>query len=166
MTRHQSWDSGSESIPSMRPLAIPSTRPLSQHLDRPPGDGNDAPRSDVRLVGRPVPIDLARIEPGQELLGGRYTVLRILGRGGMGVVLLVRNNELGVERALKLILPSLADEPAMVLRFIREARVLARVHHEQIVRVHAASLTETDLVFRLGLLMQTPSPSSPSRRLG
>lgn len=66
---------------------------------------------------------------------GRYEVVRELGRGGMGVVYEVRDPTSGQRFALKLILIE-ADAEALA-RFGREAELMARVSHPNVVRVRA-----------------------------
>ncbi|MBL4848473.1 MAG: serine/threonine protein kinase, partial [Planctomycetes bacterium] len=78
------------------------------------------------------PGDRGDPRPGEWI--GHYQVVAELGRGGMGLVLQVRHGETGHEAALKLILAGAASEEASV-RFGREAEVLARVQHRNVVRV-------------------------------
>lgn len=64
-----------------------------------------------------------------------------LGRGGLGRVLLVEDRHLGREVALKELLPDLKARagdawPALEARFVREARVMARLEHPGVVPVH------------------------------
>ncbi len=66
---------------------------------------------------------------------GRYEVVRELGRGGMGVVYEVRDPATDARLALKLILFE-ADAEALA-RFGREAELMARVSHPNVVRVRA-----------------------------
>ena len=75
--------------------------------------------------------DARELTPGEQL--GRYTVLRPLGRGGMGVVYVARDDRLGRDVALKMI-SGLADEMART-RFWREARAAASVSHPHICQV-------------------------------
>ena len=75
--------------------------------------------------------DARELTPGEQL--GRYTVLRPLGRGGMGVVYVARDDRLGRDVALKMI-AGLADERART-RFWREARAAASVSHPHICQV-------------------------------
>jgi len=65
-----------------------------------------------------------------------YHVLRELGRGGMGVVYLARDEREGVRVALKTITPAVAPSRAMVERFLREATILRHLRHPRIVSFH------------------------------
>jgi serine/threonine-protein kinase len=66
----------------------------------------------------------------------RYEIIREIGRGGMGVVYLARDDHLHCEVALKILSPgTLADETARK-RFRREAHLLARRNHPNIVVAH------------------------------
>jgi hypothetical protein len=68
---------------------------------------------------------------------GRYRVIDMLGRGGMGAVFLVEDLRLGRRVALKLLRPELAEDHAFVRRFDREARNAAGLDHPNIVPLHA-----------------------------
>jgi TolB-like protein/Flp pilus assembly protein TadD len=65
-----------------------------------------------------------------------YRMVRLLGRGGMAEVWLAIQESLGREVALKLLLPSLAADPATAERFLREGRIAARLDHRNIVSVY------------------------------
>jgi serine/threonine-protein kinase len=73
----------------------------------------------------------------QQLLAGRYSIERELGRGGMGIVLLARDVPLDRLVAIKLLPPELAHDPAVRERFLREARTAAGLSHPHIVPIHA-----------------------------
>lgn len=73
----------------------------------------------------------------QGALAGRYSLERELGRGGMGVVYLVRELRLDRPVAIKLLPPSLAAHPPLRERFLREARIAAQLSHPHIVPIHA-----------------------------
>ncbi|MBL8861119.1 MAG: protein kinase [Planctomycetes bacterium] len=64
-------------------------------------------------------------------------LLRELGRGSMGVVLLAWQESLAREVAVKILPPADAADPAVVERFAAEARKAARIQHPAIVTVHA-----------------------------
>jgi hypothetical protein len=69
------------------------------------------------------------------LISRKYEVLGPLGQGGMGVVYKVRHVVLDTILALKALPRDLMANPEMVSRFYREARVMARLRHPNIVRV-------------------------------
>lgn len=75
-----------------------------------------------------------RFIPG-EVLAGKYRIERVLGQGGMGVVLAVQHVQLEQRMALKLMLPQAAGSAEAVARFLREARAAARITSEHVVRV-------------------------------
>src|SRR5919197_1311822 len=92
------------------------------------------------------------VRPG--LVGnlGRYEILKLIGSGGMGVVLLAREVEAagpagGDTRAprasrlvaIKMIKPELAAESRAVHRFLKEARHMQRLSHPNIVPVMAVA---------------------------
>src|SRR5262245_66488979 len=69
------------------------------------------------------------------ILADRYELLDKVGEGGMGVVWRARDTWLGREVAVKLLRPYVAGEPGQRRRFAREARTLAALSSEGIVRV-------------------------------
>jgi len=78
--------------------------------------------------------------PG-DLLFGRYRVERLLGRGGMGEVWLVRHEILHDQLALKLIIAGAAIDEELLIRFAREAQVMrALSKHPHAVVVHDADI--------------------------
>jgi serine/threonine protein kinase len=70
-----------------------------------------------------------------EVLAGKYRVERVLGRGGMGVVVAARHVELDELVALKFLLPEALSEPEPVARFLKEARAAVRIKSEHVARV-------------------------------
>ena len=72
----------------------------------------------------------------QQLLAGRYSIERELGRGGMGIVLLARDVALDRLVAIKLLPPALAADPDYRARFLQEARTAAGLSHPNIVPIH------------------------------
>jgi serine/threonine protein kinase len=71
-----------------------------------------------------------------DVVGGKYRVDRVIGRGGMGTVLAVRHLGLDEARALKLMLPRGLELPQSRERFFREARAAAKLRSENAVAVH------------------------------
>ena len=68
-----------------------------------------------------------------EILAGKYRVERILGRGGMGVVVAAQHIHLRQRVAIKFLLPDATGE--VVARFLREARAAVRLKSEHVTRV-------------------------------
>ena len=69
------------------------------------------------------------------LISRRYEVLEKVGQGGMATVFKVRHTTLGSISALKILPQDLMEDPEMVTRFYREARIMAQLGHPNIVRV-------------------------------
>jgi tetratricopeptide (TPR) repeat protein/predicted Ser/Thr protein kinase len=67
---------------------------------------------------------------------GRYKLLRVLGRGGMGAVYLAHDTQLDREVALKIPLIAPTDGADVLPRFYREARAAATLHHANICPVY------------------------------
>jgi serine/threonine-protein kinase len=74
------------------------------------------------------------IRPG-DIVAGKYRVDRVLGEGGMGVVVAATHEHLGQKVALKFLLPEMAANPEIVQRFLREARAAVQIHSEHVARV-------------------------------
>lgn len=68
---------------------------------------------------------------------GPYEVVRVIARGGMGVVYQARDVRLDKMVALKTMTPQLARNPTVRQRFEQEARTLARLEDPHVVRIHA-----------------------------
>ncbi len=68
---------------------------------------------------------------------GNYEIARVIGRGGMGVVLEGRDTRLNRVVAIKVLAPELAGNAAARKRFLREARSAAAVVHQHVVTIHA-----------------------------
>jgi eukaryotic-like serine/threonine-protein kinase len=85
----------------------------------------------------------------QQLLAGRYSIERELGRGGMGIVFLARDVALDRLVAIKLLPPQLAN-PAARDRFLREARTAAGLSHPNIVPIHAVEQAGDCVFFVMG----------------
>ncbi len=75
-----------------------------------------------------------RLESGQQL--GKYSLQRELGRGGMGVVWLARDSELGIQVALKFLSDVLTHDEESMRQLRREARNMLALTHEHIVRCY------------------------------
>ena len=74
------------------------------------------------------------LQQSQQL--GPYVVEGLLGRGGMAEVYRATHRTLEREVAIKVINPALNVDPTFPLRFLREAKAVARLHHPNIVTVY------------------------------
>jgi serine/threonine protein kinase len=81
-------------------------------------------------------------------LGDDYELLSLLGSGGFGRVYRVRDLHLEREVALKVLHPTLTQDPEVVERFRREAQLAARLSHPNIVNIF-------DIAGRFGLIWYT-----------
>ena len=74
------------------------------------------------------------IEEG-DVLAGKYRVERVLGVGGMGVVVAAHHLQLDERVALKFLLPEALGDAEAVARFAREARAAVKIKSEHVARV-------------------------------
>lgn len=76
----------------------------------------------------------AGLAPG-EVLDGRYTITRVLGAGGMGVVVAAEHRGLDETVAIKLLRPGAFATERVRRRFMREAKAAARIKSAHVVQV-------------------------------
>jgi serine/threonine-protein kinase len=69
------------------------------------------------------------------VIAGKYRVERVLGVGGMGVVVKALHTQLDERVAIKFLLPEGAADKAIVARFSREARAAVKIKSEHVARV-------------------------------
>jgi eukaryotic-like serine/threonine-protein kinase len=74
-------------------------------------------------------------QPG-EVIGDKYRIEGVLGRGGMGAVFEATHRVTGKRFAIKWMLPNLSGHEDAVKRFIREAQVAGRFQHPNVVEVY------------------------------
>jgi eukaryotic-like serine/threonine-protein kinase len=74
------------------------------------------------------------VQPG-DILVEKYRVERIIGQGGMGVVVLAEHIELRERVAIKFLLDATTDNAELCERFLREARASVKIKSEHVVRV-------------------------------
>lgn len=105
-----------------------------------PGDafcaacGSTQSPEDTTAHGVPDPVTHFRAKV-EEASRGRYRIVREIGRGGMGAVFLAEDAEFSRKVAIKILSGGTSD-PAALRRFEREARTVAQLRHDAIVRVH------------------------------
>jgi eukaryotic-like serine/threonine-protein kinase len=71
-----------------------------------------------------------------QVIAERYQVLSLLGKGGMGSVYVCEHIQLKKRMALKMLAEELRKQPALVTRFLKEARAAAQIGHPNIVDVY------------------------------
>ena len=104
---------------------------------------------------------------------GPYHLVRLLGRGGMGVVYEASDARLGRTVALKILRPEVVGDPERRARFEREAKALAALNHPGIVTIHSFETIGDDTFFTMELvqgrtldqLMRAHGPMSVARIL-
>src|SRR5579871_763121 len=74
-----------------------------------------------------------------QTLAGKYRVEKVLGKGGMGLVLGARHIKLDEPVAIKLLRPAMMELDGMVARFLREAKAASKIKS-----VHVARVTDVD----------------------
>jgi eukaryotic-like serine/threonine-protein kinase len=83
---------------------------------------------------------------------GRYQLLEVLGRGGMGTVYRARQSQLEKLVALKLLDPLRAGKPGAMTRFLREARAAAQIRHPNVVEVFDVGFDDGSAFLAMELL--------------
>jgi serine/threonine-protein kinase len=78
--------------------------------------------------------DIPPVQEG-EILDGKYRVDRVLGVGGMGIVVAATHVHLNTRVAIKFLLPAAMGNPQIIERFAREARAAVQIQSEHVARV-------------------------------
>jgi serine/threonine-protein kinase len=70
-----------------------------------------------------------------DVVDGKYRVERVVGRGGMGMVVAATHARLGTTVALKFLRTKMVEQPSVTERFLREARATAALKSEHVCHV-------------------------------
>jgi eukaryotic-like serine/threonine-protein kinase len=103
--------------------------------EKKPGDLLPVPAPGLPLTTPTSDNPPSTFSPG-EIISGRFRVLRLIGRGGMGEVYEARDLDRDVRVALKTIRPEIASDPKTLARFKQEIELALRVAHRNVCRVH------------------------------
>ena len=106
----------------------------------------------LRKVAAAPDVPMLSLEPGA-VLAGRYRILEPLGRGAMGSVYEVADEELGERVALKLLHARLCADPHYNIALRREVRLARRVSHPNVCRVHDIGVSGDRLFVTMELLV-------------
>ncbi|MBW2277089.1 MAG: protein kinase, partial [Deltaproteobacteria bacterium] len=71
-----------------------------------------------------------------KILGGKYRLTELIGKGGMGAVFAAEHTVLSKRVAVKLLHPEYAGDSEIVARFVREAQAASAIGHPNIIEVH------------------------------
>ncbi|RZO56937.1 MAG: response regulator, partial [Sandaracinaceae bacterium] len=96
---------------------------------------------------------------------GAYEIQRLLGQGGMGIVLRAHDTTLHRDVALKLVHPALSASPIAREAFLEEARAMAAIRHPNVVQIHSCG-TEGNLSYFVMELFDGGSLETKLMRVG
>ncbi|HEY3818496.1 MAG TPA: protein kinase [Polyangiaceae bacterium] len=77
------------------------------------------------------------------VVAGKYRIERILGRGGIGVVVVARHLRLDERVAIKFPIAPIDDSSDLVSRWVREGRAAMRIRSQHVARVYDVGMLET-----------------------
>jgi HEAT repeat protein len=112
--------------PDSAPISI--TSESSQTTMATPG-GTPAPPA-----SQPI-IDAANLQPG-DMIDNRYKVIRHVGKGAFGVVLLVQDVMVNEQIILKFLNAHMAADESVIHRFVHELRLTRKITHENVIRIY------------------------------
>ena len=96
--------------------------------------GDFLARPALDRLAQSVAADGWNLQPGERL--GAYTILRLLGAGGAGEVWRARDERLGRDVAIKVLLPHFSGDAERLRRFADEARTAGALNHSNILTVY------------------------------
>jgi serine/threonine protein kinase len=109
-----------------------------------------------------------------DLLFGKYRVERVIGSGGMGIVVAARHEQLDQLVAIKFIREDVLENPDNARRFLREARAAAKLKSEHVARVLDVGMLESGAPYMimeflegsdLAKILAESGPMSPAAAL-
>ena len=113
--------------PSADPVSIPS------EPSQPSQGAYDAAAPTVS--SNPEIIDAASLQPG-DVIEERYQIIRHIGKGAFGVVVLVEDMMVNEEIVLKFLNAHMAADESVIHRFVHELRLTRKITHENVIRIY------------------------------
>lgn len=122
------------------PSQASALRRLAGEIANATFDSSD-PQANLNTIKTTAPSTVRDFQPSEAPKNltenfGRYQILKILGKGGMGSVYLAHDRQLDRDVALKVPFFRSDDDPGILRRFYREAQAAAALHHPNICAVH------------------------------
>jgi eukaryotic-like serine/threonine-protein kinase len=114
--------------------AMPNSSLQSTLVSTPRPESSGPDLDSDTLVAEAI-VDATALAPGT-VLAERYRVVRQIGQGGFGTVVLVEDTMVSEQLILKFLNPHMAADAHMIKRFIHELRYARRVTHENVIRIH------------------------------
>jgi len=153
-----------ERLYQSEPVAASAYWPAIRAVGQAPGLAPTiAPESPARVRDSSTSFLLPPTDPAYLGRLAHFDVMRVLGRGGMGIVLEAFDSHLQRNVALKVLDPELASDETAKHRFCREARAAASITHENVVAVYQVQpATEDSLPY---LVMQLVAGETLEQRL-
>ncbi len=107
--------------------SIPSAPSTPSMPSTPSIESNSSPMRSI--------IDPNELLPGQ-ILDNRYRIIRKIGKGAFGVVVLVEDQMVNENIVLKFLNPQMASDETVIQRFIHELRYARKITHENVIRLY------------------------------
>jgi len=105
--------------------------------------------NNVSFEGKPQTSHIARFK---QVISDRYDIISELGRGGMAIVFLAKDKRLDRKVALKLLPEDFQHDENFRQRFLREARVSAKLSHPNIIQIHDVSEIDDFTYFSMSFI--------------
>src|SRR5262245_15398271 len=114
-------------------------KPSSRSGDRLAAGATEGPPDSAVLETSPIRTDAFK---AGEVVGGKYVIDRVIGEGGVGIVLAAKHRELDENVAIKFLRPEVQAKRDIVERFAREAKALVRIKSEYAARVYDVGVVQ------------------------
>jgi len=133
-----SVNSASNSTPNTENLDLMATvANISPSIPSTPSIPSPPPAPSSHSSGNPMRsvIDANELLPGQ-ILDDRYKIIRKIGKGAFGVVVLVEDQMVSENIVLKFLNPQMSSDDTVIQRFVHELRYARKITHENVIRLY------------------------------